>query len=72
VGTAASIWLHRSWVDDSPQHWLRLEPDGTPRDTLLITRGSLAQVVGDTLWRRVGDVDGMQRMVKCEILHLVV
>ena len=68
VGTDGSIWLHRSWVGDSPQHWIRLGPDGTIRDTLLITSGSIAQVAGDTLWRRVSDEDGMQRVEKCGVV----
>lgn len=65
VDTDGSLWLHRSWAGDAVQHWLRLRADGTLRDTLLLTRGYIAQVNGDTLWRVWSDDNGMQSVERC-------
>ena len=58
------MWLNRSWRSDSVQHWLRLNSDGTLRDTLLLT-GRIAHLSGDTLWRKSSDTDGIESVERC-------
>lgn len=65
VDRDGSLWIDRSHSSDTVQHWLRLAPDGTLRDTLLLTRGHIAHLSGDTLWRSWSDADGMQSVERC-------
>lgn len=65
VDRNGSLWLYRGWAGDSVQTWLRLTADGVSRDTMLLTRGYIAHVSGDTLWRSWTDEDGMQSVERC-------
>ena len=65
VDRNGALWIDRSWYSDSVQHWLRLTPTGALRDTLLLTRGHIAYLAGDTLWRESSDADGMEMLERC-------
>lgn len=65
VDRDGSLWIDRSWYGEPVQRWLRLAPDGSPRDTLVLTRGYIAYLSGDTLWRNWSDGDGMQSVERC-------
>src|SRR5690606_907117 len=65
VDRDGSLWLYRGWAGDSVQNWLRLTAEGVTRGTMLLTRGHIAHVSGDTLWRAWSDRDGMQSVERC-------
>lgn len=65
VDRDGALWIDRSWYGDPVQRWLRLTPGGALRDTLVLTRGHIAYLSGDTLWRESSDDDGMQSVERC-------
>jgi hypothetical protein len=65
VDRDGALWIDRSWYGEPVQRWLRLTPGGMLRDTLVLTRGHIAHVSGDTLWRTWSDNDGMQSVERC-------
>jgi hypothetical protein len=60
-----SLWLHRTWYSDPVQRWMRLTPGGALRDTLILTRGRIVHLSGDTLWRSWSNEDGMESVERC-------
>lgn len=66
VGTDRSVWLLRSHRSDTAQRWLRFRPDGTARDTLLVSRNrSISRLSGDTTWIVATDDDGVKLLERC-------
>ena len=66
VDVDGSLWLLRSHTSDPAQRWLRLDANGAVRDTLVLSSGyNIIRLSGDTMWRRVSDEDGMQRVERC-------
>lgn len=65
VDRDGALWIDRSNRGAPVQHFMRLTPGGALRDTLLLTRGYIATVSNDTLWRVSSDSNGMKSVERC-------
>ena len=68
VADGGVIWLKRSEHREPAQEWLRLNPEGTVRDRIVLPRAHrLMSLQGDTAWVAIPDSDELETLARCVV-----
>ncbi len=68
VGRDGAVWLLRTHPLEEGTVWLRVDPDGTPRDLLTLPRHAMPiDFTADTFWLTIPDAAQIHQVSRCAV-----